>query len=307
MRLAVLAAAVLLAGCAQTTRDAEVRSLEAIATPAPAAATATPPPGVDCADRTASLRPASGAIAAGSYMERIRRRGRLTAGVDQNTLLLSYLNPSSGQIEGFEVDLLREIARALFGDPTRLDLRAVTTAQRVGLVQSGAVDLVADAFTINCARRRQVTFSAVYFQAAQRLLVPASSPARSLADLRGKRVCATVASTSLQRIEKDPSHPIAVAVPQRTDCLVALQQGTVDAITADDAFLLGFRAQDPQTKLIGPSLEGEPYGVAVNRAHPDFVRFINGVLERIRRDGTWQRMYRRWFGATATPPTPHYE
>jgi polar amino acid transport system substrate-binding protein len=308
MRLAVLlVAAALLAGCARTTNDASERSLEAIATPvATSTPSPTPTPDVDCGDATASLRPSSGEIAAGSFMDRIRQRGRLIAGVDQNTLLLSYLRPSTNHIEGFEVDVLREIARAIFGDPNRLDLRAVTTAQRFPVVQSGAVDIVADAATVNCYRRTLVAFSTVYFQATQRVLVPSLSNARSLSDLGGKRVCATIGSTSLDRIKADPAHPIPYVVGQRTDCLVALQEGKVDAITGDDSFLRGFRAQDPDTKLIGPSLEPEPYGLAINKRHPEFVRFVNHVLEGMRRDGTWARLYRRWFGSAASPPAPTY-
>jgi polar amino acid transport system substrate-binding protein len=305
--VAVLVMAALVVGCARTTDDAAERSLNAIATPvATATAKSTPTPDAACADATASLRPSTGAIPAGSFMDRIRHRGRLIAGVDQNTLLLSYLRPSTNHIEGFEVDLLREVARAIFGDPDRLDLRAITTTQRPTVVRSGTVDIVADAYTINCARRRLVAFSTVYFEATQRLLVPSSSPARSLSDLRGRRVCATKGSTSLERIEVDPARPVPYIVGQRTDCLVALQDGTVDAITGDDAFLRGFRAQDPDTKLIGPPLEREPYGLAINQGHPEFVRFVNRVLERVRRDGTWARLYRRWFGAAASPPTPHY-
>jgi polar amino acid transport system substrate-binding protein len=306
---AALVAAAVLAGCAETSDDAEQWSLEALAAPTPAAVAAkpTPTPTPECGDPTASLRPtAPGRIPAGSTMDRIRKRGRLIAGVDQNTLLFAYLNPSTARIEGFEVDLLREVARAIFGDPDRLDLRAVTTDQRLSVVRSGKVDIVADAMTVNCQRRRSVAFSTIYYLAAQRLLVPAGSPARSLSDLGGKRVCATTTSTSLQRIAADPAHPILHLVPQRTDCLVALQQDRVDAITSDDAILLGFHAQDPNTKLIGPPLEEEPYGMAIDRRHPDLVRFVNGVLERIRRDGTWSRIHRRWLRTAASPPAPHY-
>lgn len=315
---AVLVVAAMLAGCSRTSDVAVQQSLNALA-PAPtaAAASSTPTPKVKCSDATASLRPvaslpAPGHMPSGSYMERIRRRGRLVAGVDQNTLRFAYLRPSTATIEGFEVDLLREIARAIFGDskPGRLDLRAVTTAQRFPAVQSGAVDIVADAATVTCYRRTLVDFSTVYYQAALLLLVPASSPARSLAGLGGKRVCATAGSTTLQYVANHPSHPIPSPVDQRTDCLVDLQQNMVDAIAADDAILLGFLAQDPNTKLIGPRLEEEPYGMAIRKGNPEFVRFVNGVLARMRRDGTWQRIHRRWLGdlaPAASPPVPHYE
>jgi polar amino acid transport system substrate-binding protein len=245
----------------------------------------------------------------GSFMARIRRRGWLIAGVDQNTLLFGYLRPSTARIEGFEVDLVREIARALFGNPNAVVLKALTTSQRLPAVESGDVDIVADAVTINCARRRDVSFSTVYYDAAQRLLVPAGSAARGLSDLGGRRVCATTTSTALPRLERDPAKPVPVAVSQRTDCLVALQEGRVAAILADDSFLLGFRAQDPQTKIVGPRLSAEPYGMAINPSHPEFVRFVNGVLARLRSDGTWRAIHRRWIGRlapTPSPPRPSY-
>ena len=91
---------------------------------------------------------------------------------------------------------------------------------------------------------------------------------------------------------------------------VALQEGRVDAISSDDALLLSLKAQDPNTKIIGPAMSDEPWGMAVARRHPEFVRFVNGVLDRIRRDGTWQAIERRWIGRlgpTPAPPAPNYQ
>jgi polar amino acid transport system substrate-binding protein len=315
--LALAAVLLAVAGCASGSDEAQRTSLAALATPpaaAPAGRAPTSGPAARCSDPTASLRPPAslprpGALPPRSFMAQVRRRGRLIAGVDQNTLLFGYLKPSTARIEGFEVDLLREVARAILGDPNAIELKALTTAQRLPAVQSGAVDIVADAVTITCDRRREVAFSTVYYDASQRLLVPRSSPASSLADLAGRRVCATTGSTTLQRIKSDRAKPVPYPVPQRTDCLVALQQGRVDAISSDDAILLGFKAQDPNTKIVGRSLADEPYGMAIARGHPEFVRFVNGVLERVRRDGAWKAIHRRWIGRLApTPsaPRPRY-
>ena len=141
--LVALAAAV--AGCASTSDDATRTSLAALATPPAKPPPPKPSPKGRCTNLTASLRPPAimpspGAMPAGSYMARIRRRGRLIAGVDQNTLLFAYRQPSTTRIQGFEVDLLRQVAKAIFGDPNRLELKALTTSQRLSAVQSGAVD-----------------------------------------------------------------------------------------------------------------------------------------------------------------------
>jgi len=247
---------------------------------------------------------------AGSFMQKIERRGYLIAGVDQNTLLFAYFNPLDHQLEGFEVDMLRQLAKAILGDPNAIRLKAITTQERVAAVQDRSVDVVADAMTITCERRQQVDFSAVYFEAGQRILVPSNSPALSVADLGARRVCATIGSTSIQTLEGLVPKPIPYPVQQRTDCLVALQQGVVAAVTSDDSILLGFEAQDPYTKIVGPRFADEPYGMAISKAHPEFVRFVNGVLAKMTANGTWQAIYARWLhkfvARTPAPPLARY-
>jgi polar amino acid transport system substrate-binding protein len=297
--LACLAAA--LCACGSTNDQALRSSLAALRTQ-PAASSSTSDPTIKCADALASLRPTG---RPGPTVQAIRRRGFLVAGVDQNTLLLGYANPLHDQrLEGFEIDLLRQISQALFGRPDRIHFHALTTAERRSAVQDRAVDIVADAYTINCYRATQVDFSSVYLDAAARVLVPSGSSVRSLADLRGKRVCATRTSTSLALLARFSVIPDAV--DQRTDCLVALQRGEVDAITSDDAILEGFQAQDPYTRLIGSAIEPEPYGMAISKRHPDLVRFVNGVLAKMRADGTWKRLYRKWLPGTPRQPPLHY-
>ena len=108
-------------------------------------------------DREASLRPgplpSPGAMPPGSTMAAIAERGRLIVGVDQNTYLFGFRNPSSGQLEGFDIDIAREIARAIFGDPDRIQLRVVDASQRESALQSGEVDMVVRTYSITCDRK----------------------------------------------------------------------------------------------------------------------------------------------------------
>jgi polar amino acid transport system substrate-binding protein len=95
-----------------------------------------------------------------------------------------------------------------------------------------------------------------------------------------------------------------------TDCLVMLQQGQVDAISTDDAVLRGLEAQDPTVEVVGSSLGVEPYGVGVGKDDTDLVRFVNGVLDQMRADGTWQRLYDarlQSLGPSPGPPAARYE
>lgn len=316
--LLALGAAAALAGCGSTSDRPLQATLQAlkVSTSQPSSSS-SPTSTVGCNDLRKSLRPpavmpAPGAMPRGSFMAKIKQHGYLLVGVNSGLLGFGYLNPFTGRIEGFEIDLARELAQAIFGEPGHLRLKALTVTQRIPSVQNGSVDIVIDAVTITCARRQQVDFSTIYYDALQRVLVPTSSHARGLQDLGGKRVCASAGSAPISVIKQQPSHPIAVGLPQAIDCLVYLQQGRVDAISTDDSILLGFKAQDPYTKLVGSSLAKVPYGMAISKAHPDFVRFVNGVLAKVRADGTWRRLYAHWVGKlantkTPAPPTAQYE
>jgi polar amino acid transport system substrate-binding protein len=258
-----------------------------------------------CDPTASSLRPAGPPqVTPGSFMAKIRARGHLIAGVSQSTYHFGFLNPLDGNIEGFDIDMVHAIAKAIFGDPNKVVFKAISDDQRIPEVRSGGVDIVAHTMTINCKRLQQVAFSSVYFDAGQRVLVLKNSRAKSLADLGRKKVCATVSSTSIANIKAAPSHPIPVAVANFTDCLVLLQQGDVAAISTDDSILDGLKAQDPWTKIVGPRFTTEPYGLAISQQHPDFVRFVNAVLQQLRTDGQWAASYAHWVGTAAPAPPP---
>ncbi len=259
-----------------------------------------------CNPKASSLSPSGPPqVTAGSFMAKIRARGYLIAGVDQNTYHFGFLSPFTGQVEGFDIDMIRAVATAIFGNPDKVVYKAISDNQRVPDITSGAVDIVAHTMTITCARLQQVDFSSVYFDAAQRVLVLQNSTAKSLTALRGQKVCATKGSDSLTFITKHGVVPVAVT--DWTDCLVLLQQGDVAAISTDDSILDGLAAQDPWTKLIGPRLTDEPYGLAISKQHPEFVRFVNAVLQQLRTDGQWRASYAHWIGTPVpAPPQAQY-
>jgi polar amino acid transport system substrate-binding protein len=259
--------------------------------------------------------PTPGNMPTGSTMRTIQDRGRLIAGVSADTLLFGARNSITGEIEGFDIDMVEEVAKAIFGDDANLDevieYRVITYAQRIPSLQNGTVDIVAHTMTINCQRWQLVAFSSQYFDSGQKVLVRNDNPAETYRDLGGQTICVASGSTNLDNIneKKDDTDPSIVVeeVVDLTDCLVAFQQGAVDGITGDDTVLAGFAAQDPYAKVIGGPFSDEPYGLAMRQDQIDFVRFVNLVLERMRTDGRWAESYQTWlggiegFGATEPP------
>ncbi|MCE7005460.1 glutamate ABC transporter substrate-binding protein [Kibdelosporangium philippinense] len=311
----LLAAALALTACGGPGRPVDLAVVTSADRPEPegsgpgqanAGSTQTP----DCGDPTASLRPAGLGIGADSTMAKIKARGRLIAGVDQNTYLFGFRNPATNALEGFDIDMAKQVAKAIFNDDSKIQFKVISSRDREKVLESGEVDIVVRTYTINCERLQKVAFSTVYYLTGQRVLVPKAAAVNSMNDLAGKKVCANAGSTSLAQIIKHPAKPIPWTVINWSDCLVLLQQGQVAAMSTDEPILVGMVAQDPAVKIVGPKLTEEPYGIGIPKANTDMVKFVNAVLERSRSDGSWQQSYNRWvaerLGESATPPAPKY-
>ncbi|MCB1286797.1 MAG: glutamate ABC transporter substrate-binding protein [Mycobacterium sp.] len=260
-------------------------------------------------DLTASLRPFPTKAEADAAVAAIRKRGRLIVGLDIGSNLFSFRDPITGVISGFDVDIAGEVARDIFGTPTAVEYRILSSADRITALEDNTVDIVVKTMTITCERREKVNFSTVYFNGFQRILAPRESDIFGPSDLSGKRVCVARGSTSIERVAEIEPPPTIVTVVTWADCLVALQQREVDAVSTDDAILAGLIAQDPYLHIVGPSMAQEPYGIGIKLSNTGLVRFVNGTLERIRTDGTWDTLYRRWLtvlGPAPAPPAPKY-
>ncbi|MEV0251547.1 glutamate ABC transporter substrate-binding protein [Nocardia sp. NPDC050712] len=310
----LLGAVLLLGGCAADSSVPQTNPV-ALVNPAPpelTPITSAPQAETDC-DAETSLRPGPlpqpGAMPAGSPMAAIVANGRVRVGVDQNTYLFGFRNPTTGELEGFDIDVAREIAYSLFGDRGKVELRSVTAAERITALRDRQVDLIVRTFSATCQRRRDVDFSGVYYRATQLIAAPRTSGIRSAADLAGKRVCVATGTTAAGPLFTLPFRLTVLGVTNWTDCLAALQQGHVDAISADAPILYGLIAQDRHLAVLGDSIGSGAYAVGIAKNNPDLVRFVNGVIERLRTDGSWERIYATHLsqlGPSPGPPATRY-
>jgi polar amino acid transport system substrate-binding protein len=258
--------------------------------------------------------PAPSNMPPGSTMAEIHDRGKLIVGVSGDTLLFGARNALTNQIEGFDIDMLKEVANAIFGPDgeAHITYKVITYADRLPNLEAGpdngGVDIVAHTMTINCNRWLRIAFSSTYFDAGQRVLVKTGSGDDSIGALnaRGATVCAPEGSTNIELL-RDPANAddygnlVVLAKPDVTDCLVAMQQGQADGATGDDTVLAGLAAQDPNTEVVGEKFTDEPYGLGIGKDHVDFVKFVNGVIEAMRTDGRWADIYSKWLVGVLSP------
>lgn len=260
-------------------------------------------------DIDGSLRPEEGQVNLEETIPRIMERGRIIVGVDQSQNLLSYRDGVTGELRGFEVDLAREISRDIFGDPDRVDFRFVESSSRIEALENNEVDMIIRTMTVTRSRQQEVAFSTPYLTSDSRLLVMHNSDIEGVDQLPGRTVCVTDGSTALEKARMHAPQSRILKTRSWADCLVALQQHQTDAILSDDTILSGIAAQDPYTTIVGRSLASESYAVAMPIPDGDYdssglIRQVNSTIERIRGDGTWWRLYDRWFAVYLATPGP---
>ncbi|WP_371405015.1 glutamate ABC transporter substrate-binding protein [Kribbella sp. NBC_00662] len=310
-----VAAALLLTACS----SGNYAETQIPAEPAPTTSSAAPTTTAPC-DKTTELQsyapegplPAPMHMTAGTTMAEIQARGRLIAGVSADSLHLGSRNPITGQIEGFDIDMVKAVAKAIFGtDVGHLELRVISSPQRIPSLQNNSVDIVARNMTINCDRWKLIAFSAEYYRSGQKTLVPLDSKVTSVDQLSGKTICAPAGSTSLANLMKKNPQVKPVTADTDTGCLVLFQQGKAYGISGDDTVLAGDAAQDPYARVIpNERFSEEPYGLGINKDNVDFVRFVNGVLAQMKAGPEWMASYNKWLGPDLgplkAPPTPAY-
>jgi glutamate transport system substrate-binding protein len=240
---------------------------------------------------------------AGTPLGDIQKKGEIVIGVKYDVPPFGFNNPSSGKVEGFDVDLGQAVADKLGVKPKFIE---AISANRIPFLQDGTADLILSTMTINEERVEQIEFSDPYFIAKGRILVKAAnSEITGIDTLTGKNVCTALGSTYEATIKKQAPRAKLKLVDSYSECLESLQNGSVDAISTDDVILTGMIIQDDSLKLVGDELTQEPYGAGIKKGNTQLKDFVNGVFDEYKKDGRYAKTYEKWVGRyTDTKPEP---
>ncbi|MDO7906816.1 ABC transporter substrate-binding protein [Paenibacillus sp. JX-17] len=230
-------------------------------------------------------------------LDAIKQRGKLVVGVKYDTKLFGLKDPATNKVEGFDIDIAKQIAKHILGDENKIELKEVTSKTRIQLLQSGDIDMIIATMTITDERKKQVDFSDVYFKAGQSLLVKKGSPITGLDSItKGTKVLAVKGSTSAKNIREKAPDATVLEFENYQDAFNALKAGQGDALTTDNAILLGMQKQDPNYTLVGGNFTDEPYGIAVKKGNSDLLQAVNDTLKELKDNGEYDKLYEQWMG-----------
>jgi glutamate transport system substrate-binding protein len=249
-------------------------------------------------------------FAAGSTMEKLKSAGQIKIGVKYDQPGIGNKNPSTGQPEGFDIEIGKIVAGQLGLAADKIKWVETVSKNREPFIQNGTVDLVIASYSITDKRKQVVSFAGPYYTTGQDLLVRKEDAGTITGPdaLAGKTVCSVTGSTPLAKIESDYKQAKTQAYATYTECVDKLETKGVDAVSTDGAILLGYAAKNPEElQVVGKPFSTEKYGIGLKKEDTAFREFVNSSLEKAFSSGAWKKAYDASLGKSGSeapnPPT----
>ena len=250
--------------------------------------------------RLAELPPASRAAASGASQadeswSRVQSAGQLVLGLDKAFPPMGFVDPKTGELVGFDIDVAREACKRL---GISLKLQPIDWDNNQAELNNGNVDCLWNGFSKTEERDKEFNLSIPYMKNNQILLVKSGSPYKGLGDLAGKTVGVQSNSSAETALENNPDFKNSLKevvkiddyskavmevvaryyLTQNPGAYVILQdEGGKDSSLAIEDYVVGFRKNDGALK-----------------------EKVEGALKEMSSDGTLKKISEQWFGTDVT-------
>ena len=229
----------------------------------------------------------------GESVKKIQDSGVLKVGVKADVPGFGYLNPSTNQYEGFEIDLANKIAEKM---GVKVQFEAVTAKTRGPLLDNGELDLVIATFTITEERKLSYNFSDSYFTDFIGLLVKKDSGITGLKDLDGKKIGVAQSATTQEKLTADAKelgvNPEFLSFASYPEIKAALDSGRVDCFSVDVAILNGYL--DESSVILDEQHAPQEYGVTSKLDKKDLAEYVNNIIKELKDSGELDKMLQAW-------------
>ena len=242
-------------------------------------------------------------------LEDVLSRGTLVVGTG-STNAPWHFKDASDTLQGFDVDMAKIVAKALFGDAEKVEFVNQASDARIPNITTGKVDLTCQFLTVTGERAQQVNFTIPYYREGVGLMLKGDGTYADYAALKAAGSSVTIAV--LQNVYAEEL--VHKALPEATvdqyesqDLLYqALQSGRADAAATDQSSIAWYVTQNPgQYKDAGYGWSPQTYACAVARGDQDWLNFVNTALHEAMTGvefDTYAASYKKWFGKDLAPP-----
>lgn len=208
------------------------------------------------------------------------------------------LAEGGSEAEGFEVDLVKAMANQM---GLAVDFQHQKFDSIIPMISAGGkADVGVSGFTVTEDRKKEIDFTDVVIDSNQGIVVNPGSGYTSVNDLSGKTIATQSGTTGYDwAVENIPGANV-VPYDEMTAVFSALQSNQADAIVADLPVVQYYVTNAyPNMSIIEEIPTGEQYAFVVSKDNPKLTQELNAALAQIKANGTYDEIYKKWFGESA--------
>jgi polar amino acid transport system substrate-binding protein len=227
-------------------------------------------------------------------LEEIKSRGRLIVGVKDNLRPLGFRN-EAGELQGFEIEIAKRLAREVLGDETAIVLQPVANSERLEVVYEDEVDITIARVGITKARSRLVDFSGYYYLDYAGVVTKDPS-IQGRTDLTNAKIAVLRASSTIPILKYELPDAQLVGVNSYQEALDYLETGQADAFAGDQSVLTGWVQEYPQYRQLEIKFAGAGLGVVMPKGlqYSSLRQVVIGAIAQWRSSGWLEQRARFW-------------
>jgi len=243
------------------------------------------------------LLAAGSCLAQADQLADIKHMGEIVCGVLGTDEPMSFVDPQSRTLVGYDVDLCGVIARKL---GVTANVRQIAVAARIPELQEGRVSILAANLTHTREREAMVSFSLTTFVTGRKVMVRRDGGLAAVAQLAGRKIVTVKGGTQQPNIRKAVPTAEVVTFQTAPEALVALEQHKAAGFVNDEAALLDAYAKPgPQQKdylILPQSISTESIALGLRKNEPALLAVVNDALRELEVSGRAQGLFFKWFG-----------
>lgn len=211
-----------------------------------------------------------------------------------------YMDSATGQYEGFDMDLVRELGKR---EGYKIEIVSMTLDGLIPALMADNIDVAVSALTITPERSEKVDFTKPYINAGLTVMTTRDNAPKikSLKDLEGKCLCAEIGSSGALFMKRIPGTTIRT-FNSAADAFLELNKNGCYAMLNDGPVNKYFLRQDAAKSMNLVALDwvvsDDQYGFAVKKGNAELLKKLDDALDAMKKDGTYDRIYDKWFGDT---------
>jgi polar amino acid transport system substrate-binding protein len=236
-------------------------------------------------------------MAAAGTLDEIQKRGVLRVGMEPGYMPFE-LTSKKGEIIGFDVDMAKRMAKAM---DVKLELVSTAWDGIIPALLTKKYDIIMSGMTLTQGRNLTINFAQPYIVIGQSILIrkELAGTVKSYKDLNNPKykVGSKLGTTGEQATKRMIPKAKYISYETEQEGVLEVVNGKIDAMVYDMPYNVIAIGQKGQGKLahLDKAFTYEPLAWAVRKGDFDFINWLNNFMNQVKNDGTYDRIYKKWF------------